>query len=84
PSGPFPSAEVSILDQHLQFLHDECLFILQLQAFLEHGAPTTPQTLVAMMPKATINVGGRVLSAMTIEHFILRLPYNAKHVRVRC
>uniref|UniRef100_A0A0E0AWK4 Ternary complex factor MIP1 leucine-zipper domain-containing protein n=1 Tax=Oryza glumipatula TaxID=40148 RepID=A0A0E0AWK4_9ORYZ len=53
-----------------------------MNAFLEHGAPTTPQTLVAMMPKATINVGGRVLSAMTIEHFILRLPYNAKHVRV--
>uniref|UniRef100_A0A0E0AWK1 Ternary complex factor MIP1 leucine-zipper domain-containing protein n=1 Tax=Oryza glumipatula TaxID=40148 RepID=A0A0E0AWK1_9ORYZ len=51
-----------------------------MNAFLEHGAPTTPQTLVAMMPKATINVGGRVLSAMTIEHFILRLPYNAKHV----
>ncbi|KAF0908539.1 hypothetical protein E2562_026330 [Oryza meyeriana var. granulata] len=51
-----------------------------MNAFLEHGAPTTPQTLVAMMPRATINVGGRVLSAMTIEHFILRLPYNAKHV----
>uniref|UniRef100_A0A0E0LVX0 Ternary complex factor MIP1 leucine-zipper domain-containing protein n=1 Tax=Oryza punctata TaxID=4537 RepID=A0A0E0LVX0_ORYPU len=51
-----------------------------MNAFLEHGAPTTPQMLVAMMPKATINVGGRVLSAMTIEHFILRLPYNAKHV----
>ncbi|TVU05547.1 hypothetical protein EJB05_48713 [Eragrostis curvula] len=51
-----------------------------MNAFLEHGAPTTPHMLVAMMPKATINVGGRVLSAMTIEHFILRLPYNAKHV----
>uniref|UniRef100_A0A0D9X8V8 Ternary complex factor MIP1 leucine-zipper domain-containing protein n=1 Tax=Leersia perrieri TaxID=77586 RepID=A0A0D9X8V8_9ORYZ len=54
-----------------------------MNAFLEHGAPTTPQTLVAMMPKATINVGGRVLSAMTIEHFILRLPYNAKHVNTK-
>ncbi|CAL5005736.1 unnamed protein product [Urochloa decumbens] len=51
-----------------------------MNAFLEHGAPTNPQMLVAMMPKATINVGGRVLSAMTIEHFILRLPYGAKHV----
>jgi hypothetical protein len=29
-------------------------------------------------------VGGRVLSAMTIEHFILRLPYNVKHVRLYC
>ncbi|CAL5001633.1 unnamed protein product [Urochloa decumbens] len=51
-----------------------------MNAFLEHGAPTNPHMLVAMMPKATINVGGRVLSAMTIEHFILRLPYGAKHV----
>ncbi|CAD6265171.1 unnamed protein product [Miscanthus lutarioriparius] len=51
-----------------------------MNAFLEHGAPTNPHMLVAMMPKATINVGGRVLSAMTIEHFILRLPYDAKHV----
>ncbi|WVZ92485.1 hypothetical protein U9M48_038546 [Paspalum notatum var. saurae] len=42
-----------------------------MNAFLEHGAPTNPQMLVAMMPKATINVGGRVLSAMTIEHFVL-------------
>ncbi|XP_066331260.1 uncharacterized protein [Miscanthus floridulus] len=51
-----------------------------MNAFLEHGAPTNPHMLVAMMPKATINVGGSVLSAMTIEHFILRLPYDAKHV----
>ncbi|OEL35549.1 hypothetical protein BAE44_0003429, partial [Dichanthelium oligosanthes] len=51
-----------------------------MNAFLEHGAPTNPHMLVAMMPKATINVGGRVLSAMTIEHFVLRLPYGAKHV----
>ncbi|KAK3123667.1 hypothetical protein QOZ80_8AG0634370 [Eleusine coracana subsp. coracana] len=54
-----------------------------MKAFLEHGAPTTPHMLVAMMPKATINVGGRVLSAMTIEHFILRLPYtNVKHMNL--
>lgn len=33
--------------------------------------------------QATINVGGRVLSAMTIDHFVLRLPYGAKHVRPR-
>ncbi|KAL6646028.1 hypothetical protein ACP70R_017636 [Stipagrostis hirtigluma subsp. patula] len=51
-----------------------------MNAFLEQGAPTTPHMLVAMMPKATINVGGRVLSAMTIEHFILRLPYGVKRV----
>jgi hypothetical protein len=40
--------------------------------------------LVAFFLQAMINVGGRVLSAMTIEHFILRLPYNVKHVRLYC
>ncbi|XP_039795518.1 uncharacterized protein LOC120660926 isoform X2 [Panicum virgatum] len=48
-----------------------------MNAFLEQGVPTTPQMLVAMMPKATINVGGRAHSAMSIEHFILRLPYSS-------
>nr|CAB3481239.1 unnamed protein product [Digitaria exilis] len=37
-------------------------------------------TYNSCMMNATINVGGRVLSAMTIEHFVLRLPYDAKHV----
>ncbi|KAJ1289998.1 hypothetical protein BS78_02G208300 [Paspalum vaginatum] len=49
-----------------------------MNAFLEQGIPTTPQMLVAMMPKATINVSGRTHSAMSIEHFILRLPYSVK------
>lgn len=53
-----------------------------MNAFLEHGIPTTPQMLVAMMPKATVSVGGRTHSAMSIEHFILRLPYSAKQVKV--
>ncbi|KAJ3676969.1 hypothetical protein LUZ60_002693 [Juncus effusus] len=51
-----------------------------MNAFLEQGIPTSPQMLVALMPKATMNVGGQLLSAMSIEHFILRLPYNVKHV----
>nr|XP_011458959.1 PREDICTED: uncharacterized protein LOC101314149 isoform X2 [Fragaria vesca subsp. vesca] len=29
--------------------------------------------------QATINVGGHLLSAITIEHFILRLPYHSKY-----
>ncbi|XP_021285211.1 uncharacterized protein LOC110417275 isoform X2 [Herrania umbratica] len=32
------------------------------------------------MMNATINVGGRLLNAITIEHFILRLPYHSKFV----
>ncbi|KAJ1700609.1 hypothetical protein LUZ63_000388 [Rhynchospora breviuscula] len=51
-----------------------------MNAFLEQGIPTTPQMLVALLPKATINIGGQLLSAMTIEHFILRLPFDIKHV----
>ncbi|KAE8776583.1 hypothetical protein D1007_50693 [Hordeum vulgare] len=45
--------------------------------------PTTPHMLVAIMTKATVEVGGRTHSTMSIEHFIMRLPYSVKHVRVR-
>ncbi|KAL1188900.1 hypothetical protein V5N11_001013 [Cardamine amara subsp. amara] len=49
-----------------------------INAFLEHGIPGTPETVVALMQKATIIVGGHSLNAITIEHFILRLPYHLK------
>ncbi|KAG6474435.1 hypothetical protein ZIOFF_068370 [Zingiber officinale] len=51
-----------------------------MNAFLEHGIPVSPEMIVALMVKAMINVGGHLVSAMTIEHFILRLPYQSKHV----
>ncbi|XAR73965.1 hypothetical protein NMG60_11008107 [Bertholletia excelsa] len=50
-----------------------------MNAFLEHGVPETPEMVVALMQKATITVGGNLLNAITIEHFILRLPYHLKH-----
>lgn len=56
-------------------IYNSCM----MNAFLEQGIPTTPHMLVAMMPKATVDVGGRTHSAMSIEHFILRLPYSVKH-----
>ncbi|KAJ4714920.1 Protein of unknown function, DUF547 [Melia azedarach] len=49
-----------------------------MNAFLEHGIPQTPEMVVALMQKATIAVGGHLLNAITIEHFILRLPYHLK------
>ncbi|CAF2146528.1 unnamed protein product [Brassica napus] len=49
-----------------------------MNAFLEHGIPGTPEMVVALMQKATIIVGGHSLNAITIEHFILRLPYHLK------
>lgn len=52
--------------------------VCMMNAFLEHGLPATPQMVVAFMRKAVINVGGHSLNALTIEHFILRLPYHSK------
>ncbi|XP_040371100.1 uncharacterized protein LOC112184889 isoform X2 [Rosa chinensis] len=49
-----------------------------MKAFLEHGIPETPEMVVALMQKATIAVGGHSLNPITIEHFILRLPYHLK------
>ncbi|XP_050206807.1 uncharacterized protein LOC126656313 [Mercurialis annua] len=49
-----------------------------MNAILEHGIPKTPEMVVALMQKATLNVGGRRINAITMEHFILRLPYHLK------
>ncbi|KAI4314947.1 hypothetical protein L6164_027804 [Bauhinia variegata] len=49
-----------------------------MNAYLEHGIPETPEMVVALMQKATIIVGGHLLNAITIEHFILRLPHHLK------
>lgn len=55
-----------------------------MNVFLEHGIPSSPQMVVALMRKAMINVGGHLLNAMTIEHFILRMPYNSKSTHLKC
>uniref|UniRef100_A0A5B7AMU1 Ternary complex factor MIP1 leucine-zipper domain-containing protein n=1 Tax=Davidia involucrata TaxID=16924 RepID=A0A5B7AMU1_DAVIN len=55
-------------------IYNSCM----MNAFLEHGIPESPEMVVALMQKATINVGGHLLNAITIEHFILRLPYHSK------
>ncbi|XP_021275153.1 uncharacterized protein LOC110409952 isoform X1 [Herrania umbratica] len=49
-----------------------------MNAILEHGIPETPESVVGLMQKATIVVGGHLLNAITIEHFILRLPFHLK------
>uniref|UniRef100_A0A803P1J4 DUF547 domain-containing protein n=1 Tax=Cannabis sativa TaxID=3483 RepID=A0A803P1J4_CANSA len=48
-------------------------------AFLEHGLPTSQEKLLQLMNKATLNVGGIILNALAIEHFILRYPSKSKH-----
>ncbi|XP_047326591.1 uncharacterized protein LOC124930280, partial [Impatiens glandulifera] len=50
-----------------------------MNAFLEHGVPDSPDMVVELMQKATINISGQMLNAITIEHFILRLPYHSKY-----
>ncbi|GER36346.1 hypothetical protein STAS_12678 [Striga asiatica] len=53
-------------------IYNSCM----MNAFIEYGIPESPEVVVALMQKATVNVGGHILSAITIEHFILRLPYH--------
>ncbi|RZC05649.1 uncharacterized protein LOC114414700 isoform X1 [Glycine soja] len=55
-------------------IYNSCM----MNAYLEKGIPESPEMVVALMHKATINVGGHLLSATTIEHCILRLPYHWK------
>nr|XP_016491577.1 PREDICTED: uncharacterized protein LOC107811204 isoform X2 [Nicotiana tabacum] len=56
-------------------IYNSCM----MNAFLEYGLPENPEMVVALMQKATINVSGHLLNAITIEHFILRLPYHSKY-----
>ncbi|KAE9458528.1 hypothetical protein C3L33_09573, partial [Rhododendron williamsianum] len=51
-----------------------------MNAFLEHGIPASPEMVVELIQKATVNVGGHLVDAMTIEHFILRRPYHSNYV----
>ncbi|CAK8539756.1 unnamed protein product [Lathyrus sativus] len=53
-------------------IYNSCM----MNAYFEHGIPENPEMVVALMQKATIVVGGHLLKAITIEHFILRLPYH--------
>ncbi|KAK7291138.1 hypothetical protein RIF29_06048 [Crotalaria pallida] len=55
-------------------IYNSCM----MNAFIENGIPESPEMVVVLMQKATINVGGHMLSPTTIEHFILRLPYHWK------
>ncbi|KAF5817732.1 putative ternary complex factor MIP1, leucine-zipper [Helianthus annuus] len=56
-------------------IYNSCM----MNAFLEHGIPESPDMVVQLMQKATINVGGHYLNAISIEHFILRLPFHSKY-----
>lgn len=56
-------------------IYNSCM----MNAFLEYGIPEDPESVFELMQKATVTVGGHVLNAITIEHFVLRLPYHSKY-----
>ncbi|CAN8301061.1 unnamed protein product [Cochlearia groenlandica] len=49
-----------------------------MHGYLQHGVPKTTEKLQSLVyNKATMNVGGKNISAHTIEHCILRKPKNS-------
>ncbi|XVF46298.1 hypothetical protein PTKIN_Ptkin03bG0016700 [Pterospermum kingtungense] len=45
-----------------------------MHGYLQYGVPSTPEKFLALMNKATLNVGGNIISAQAMEHYILRKP----------
>ncbi|KAL7173703.1 hypothetical protein ACSBR2_033035 [Camellia fascicularis] len=43
-----------------------------MHGFLQYGVPSSPEKLLILMNKATLNIGGNTINAPAIEHFILR------------
>ncbi|XP_078447005.1 uncharacterized protein LOC144715874 isoform X2 [Wolffia australiana] len=49
-----------------------------MNVFLQHGLPSSSEKVLELLNKAALNVGGIVLNALAIEHFILRHHTNTK------
>ncbi|MQL87056.1 hypothetical protein Taro_019580, partial [Colocasia esculenta] len=49
-----------------------------MNAFLRHELPSSSDKVLALLNRAAMNVGGIILNALAIEHFILRHPCNSK------
>ncbi|CAN6692352.1 unnamed protein product [Malus baccata var. baccata] len=45
-----------------------------MNGFLQYGVPASVEKLLTLMSKATLNIGGKILNAESIEHYILRKP----------
>ncbi|GMH04272.1 hypothetical protein Nepgr_006111 [Nepenthes gracilis] len=56
-------------------IYNSCI----MHAYLQHGLPSTQERMLALMNKAALNVGGIVLNALAIEHYILRHPGDSKY-----
>ncbi|KAJ7298955.1 hypothetical protein O6H91_Y349500 [Diphasiastrum complanatum] len=51
--------------------------ICMMHGFLEYGIPGSSHQVMALMHKAMLNVGGFLVNALAIEHFILRSPCHS-------
>ncbi|CAI8599208.1 unnamed protein product [Vicia faba] len=60
-------------------IYNSCM----MNAFIENGIQKSPEKVVELMQKATINIGGNLLNATTIEQCILRLPYHWKYLNTK-
>ncbi|EXC22893.1 hypothetical protein L484_007502 [Morus notabilis] len=43
-----------------------------MHGFLQYGVPSSPEKLLTLMNKAILNIGGNIINAQAIEHYILR------------
>ncbi|XP_062082153.1 uncharacterized protein LOC133788616 isoform X2 [Humulus lupulus] len=43
-----------------------------MHGYIQYGVPSTPEKLLALMNKAILNIGGNIINAQAIEHYILR------------
>ncbi|KAL2940480.1 Dual-specificity RNA methyltransferase RlmN [Bienertia sinuspersici] len=50
-----------------------------MHAYLQCGLPNTQEGMLTILNKAALNVGGIVLNALAIEHYLLRHPSDPKH-----
>ncbi|KAI4383788.1 hypothetical protein MLD38_009588 [Melastoma candidum] len=54
-------------------IYNACL----MHGFLQYGVPSTPEKLHELANKASLNIGGNMLSPQAIEHYILRRPSSS-------
>ncbi|CAN1833168.1 hypothetical protein LINPERHAP1_LOCUS33717 [Linum perenne] len=67
------SVDLSFLTQQQKLafwinMYNACI----MHGFLQFGVPHNPDKLLALMNRATLNVGGNTINAQAIEHYILR------------
>ncbi|KAM6578916.1 hypothetical protein CsatB_030753 [Cannabis sativa] len=43
-----------------------------MHGYIQYGVPSTPEKLLTLMNKAILNIGGNIINAQAIEHYILR------------